>query len=240
MADFDSYFKDEKQAPGQAPTKLTGGKSFDSYFADESNIPEEGLNTIPNKRPGAVREAIQMTAPALATGGAGVLSRPMGIVGKYGLDAIAGAGSEGVLQALGISEESPGMIALSGVAGPTGRLLGSAALGLPKVIPGYRDAARAGLTSHVRALPGEIIPHGDPKAAYDAIQGNMNTIMPQWPDLAATVAKHITQGKAGNLPALKQMLGSGANANLLANIEQALQGVPAQVVKDPQKAKGIA
>lgn len=240
MADFDSYFKEEKVAPGQAPTKLTGGKSFDSYFADESNIPEEGLNTVPNKRPGAVREALQMGIPALMGGAAGIVSRPMGTLAKYGLDAAAGGASEGVLQALGISEESPGMLALSALANPTGRLVGSAALGIPKITPGYRDAARAGLVSHVRDLPGEIIPHGDPKAAYDAIQGNMNTIMPQWPELATTVAKHITQGNNINLPALKKMLASGPTADLLANIEQALQGVPAQVVKDPQKAKGIA
>jgi hypothetical protein len=91
MADFDSYFKDEKVAQGKAPERV-GGKSFDSYFADEANIPEEGLNTVENKRGGAVREALQMTIPALATGGAGILSRPMGVVGKYGLEALAGAG----------------------------------------------------------------------------------------------------------------------------------------------------
>lgn len=235
---FDSYFEEEKPAQAEKPTAIVG-PSFDSYFASETP-PSTGINELENKRPGAVREALQMGLPALATGGAGILSRPMGVVGKYGLDALAGAGSEGVLQALGISEQSPGMIALSGMAGPTGRLLGSAALGIPKVTPGYRDAARAGLVPHVRSLPGEIIPHGDPKAAYDAIQGNMNTIMPQWPDLAATVAKHITQGNNINLPALKKMLASGPTSDLLANIEQALQGVPAQVVKDPQKAKGIA
>ena len=237
MATFDSYFE-EKPPQGEKPTAIVG-PTFDSYFAGETP-PSTGINELENKRPGAVREALQMGLPALATGGAGILSRPMGVVGKYGLDALAGAGSEGVLQALGISEQSPSMIALSGIAGPTGRLLGSAALGIPKVTPGYRDAARAGLVPHVRSLPGEIIPHGDPKAAYDAIQGNMNTIMPQWPDLAATVAKHITQGNNINLPALKKMLASGPTSDLLANIEQALQGVPAQVVKDPQKAKGIA
>ena len=240
MADFDSFFKDEKVAPGKAPVKLAGPKSFDSYFADESNIPEEGLNTVENKRPGAVREALQMGLPALATGGAGILSRPMGIVGKYGLDAMAGAGSEKALQALGISEESPTMVALSALAGPTGRLLGGAALGLPKIIPGYRDAARAGLTEHVRALPGQIIPHGDPKAAYDAIRGNMNTIMPNWPELATTVAKHITQGQQVNWPALKKMTGSTPLENLVANIEQSLQGTPAQVIKEPVTGKGIA
>lgn len=74
-----------------------------------------------------------MTVPALATGGAGILSRPMGIVGKYGLDAMAGAGSEKVLQALGISEESPTMVALSALAGPTGRLLGGLLLGSPRL-----------------------------------------------------------------------------------------------------------
>ena len=240
MADFDSFFKDEKVAPGKAPTKLAGPKSFDSYFADEANIPEEGLNTVENKRPGAVREALQMGVPALATGGAGILSRPMGIVGKYGLDAMAGAGSEKVLQALGISEESPTMVALSALAGPTGRLLGGAALGLPKIIPGYRDAARAGLTEHVRALPGQIIPHGDPKAAYDAIRGNMNTIMPNWPELSATVAKHVTQSQQVNWPALKKMTGSTPLENLVANIEQSLQGTPAQVIKEPVTGKGIA
>lgn len=238
MADFDSYFKDEKPPQGEKPTALAG-PTFDSYFAGETT-PKTGINELDNKRPGAVREAVQMIGPALATGGAGILSRGMGVVGKYGLDAIAGASSEGVLQALGISEESPSMIALSGLAGPTGRLLGSAALGIPKITPGYRDAARAGLVPHVRSLPGEIIPHGDPKAAYDAIQGNMNAIMPQWPELATTVAKHITQGNNINLPALKEMLESGPTSDLLANIEQALRGVPAQVVKDPQKAKGIA
>ena len=106
MATVDSYVAEDKPAPGKAPVTLAG-KNFDSYFADEANIPEEGLNTVENKRGGAVREALQMTVPALATGGAGILSRPMGIVGKYGLDAMAGAGSEKVLQALGISEESP-------------------------------------------------------------------------------------------------------------------------------------
>ena len=236
MATFDSYFE-EKPPQGEKPTALAG-PTFDSYFAGETP-PKTGINELENKRPGAVREAIQMGLPALATGGAGILSRPMGIVGKYGLDAIAGAGSEGVLQALGISEDSPSMVALSALAGPTGRLLGSAALGIPKVTPGYRDAARSGLVPHVRDLPGEIIPHGDPKAAYAAIQGNMNTIMPQWPDLAATVAKHITQGNNVNLPALKKMLASGPTADLLTNIEQALQGVPAQVIKEPVKAKGV-
>ena len=237
---FDSFFEEEKVAPGQAPVKLAGPKSFDSYFADEANIPEEGLNTIENKRGGAVRTAVQMTAPMLVTGGAGILSRPMGIVGKYGLDALAGAGSEKVLQALGISEESPTMVALSALAGPTGRLFGSAVTGAPKLIPGYRDAARAGLTEHVRALPGQIIPHGDPKAAYDAIKGNMNTIMPNWPELSSTVAKHITQGQQVNWPALKKMTGSTPLENLVANIEQSLQGTPAQVIKEPVTGKGIA
>jgi len=235
MADFDSYFKDEKVAPGNTPTRL-GGQSFDSYFAEEA--PKEGINELPEKRSGAVRKAVEVGLPMALTGGAGILSRPMGIVGRYGLDAISGAAGEGVLQALGISEESPSMIALSAIANPTGRLLGSAALGLPKVIPGYRDAARAGLVSHVRDLPGEIIPHGDPKAAYDAIQGNMNTILPQWPELSATVAKHITQAGNINLPALKKMLSSGPTTDLMLNIEQALQGVPAQVIKDTTKAKG--
>ena len=237
---FDSFFEEEKVAPGQAPVKLAGPKSFDSYFADEANIPEEGLNTIENKRGGAVHTAVQMTAPMLATGGAGILSRPMGIVGKYGLDALAGAGSEKALQALGISEESPSMVALSALAGPTGRLFGSAVTGAPKLIPGYRDAARAGLTEHVRALPGQIIPHGDPKAAYDAIQGNMNTIMPNWPELSSTVAKHITQGQQVNWPALKKMTGSTPLENLVANIEQSLQGTPAQVIKEPVTGKGVA
>ena len=237
---FDSFFEEEKVAPGQAPVKLAGPKSFDSYFADEANIPEEGLNTIENKRGGAVRTAVQMTAPMLATGGAGILSRPMGIVGKYGLDALAGAGSEKVLQALGISEESPTMVALSALAGPTGRLFGSAVTGVPKITPGYRDAARAGLTEHVRALPGQIIPHGDPKAAYNAIQGNMNTIMPNWPELSATVAKHVTQSQQVNWPALKKMTNSTPLENLVANIEQSLQGTPAQVVKEPVTGKGVA
>ena len=235
MADFDSYFKDEKVAPGNTPTRL-GGQSFDSYFAEEA--PKEGINELPEKRSGAVRKAVEVGLPMALTGGAGILSRPMGIVGRYGLDAISGAAGEGVLQALGISEESPSMIALSAIANPTGRLLGSAALGLPKVIPGYRDAARAGLTPHVRALPGEIIPHGDPKAAYDAIQGNMQTLLPNWPELSATVAKHITQGEQINLPALKKMLSSGPTTDLMNNIDQALQGVPAQVIKDTTKAKG--
>lgn len=239
MATFDSYFAEDKPAPGKAPVTLAG-KNFDSYFADEANIPEEGLNTVENKRGGAVREALQMTVPALATGWAGILSRPMGIVGKYGLDAMAGAGSEKVLQALGISEESPTMVALSAMAGPTGRLFGSAVTGAPKLIPGYRDAARAGLTEHVRALPGQIIPHGDPKAAYDAIKGNMNTIMPNWPELSGTVAKHITQGQQVNWPALKKMTGSTPLENLVANIEQSLQGTPAQVIKEPVTGKGIA
>ena len=75
MATFDSYFAEDKPAPGKAPVTLAG-KNFDSYFADEANIPEEGLNTVENKRGGAVREALQMTVPALATGGAGILSRP--------------------------------------------------------------------------------------------------------------------------------------------------------------------
>ena len=235
MADFDSYFKDEKVAPGNTPTRL-GGQSFDSYFAEEA--PKEGINELPEKRSGAVRKAVEVGLPMALTGGAGILSRPMGIVGRYGLDAISGAAGEGVLQALGISEESPSMIALSAIANPTGRLLGSTALGLPKVIPGYRDAARAGLTPHVRALPGEIIPHGDPKAAYDAIQGNMQTLLPNWPELSATVAKHITQGEQINLPALKKMLSSGPTTDLMNNIDQALQGVPAQVIKDTTKAKG--
>lgn len=239
MATFDSYFAEDKPAPGKAPVTLAG-KNFDSYFADEANIPEEGLNTVENKRGGAVREALQMTVPALATGWAGILSRPMGIVGKYGLDAMAGAGSEKVLQALGISEESPTMVALSAMAGPTGRLFGSAVTGAPKLIPGYRDAARAGLTEHVRALPGQIIPHGDPKAAYDAIKGNMNTIMPNWPELSSTVAKHITQGQQVNWPALKKMTGGTPLENLVANIEQSLQGTPAQVIKEPVTGKGIA
>lgn len=240
MADFDSYFKEEKIAPGKAPVTLAGPKSFDSYFADEANIPEEGLNTVENKRSGAVREAVQMGLPALATGGAGILSRPLGIVGKYGLDAMAGAGSEKVLQALGISEESPTMVALSALAGPTGRLLGGTVLGLPKIIPGYRDAARAGLTEHARALPGQIIPHGDPKAAYAAIQGNMNALMPNWPELGATVAKHVTQSQQVNWPALKKMTGSTPLENLVANIEQSLQGTHAQVVRRPVTGKGIA
>ena len=235
MADFDSYFKDEKVAPGNTPTRL-GGQSFDSYFAEEA--PKEGINELPEKRSGAVRKAVEVGLPMALTGGAGILSRPMGIVGRYGLDAISGAAGEGVLQALGISEESPSMIALSAIANPTGRLLGSAALGLPKVIPGYRDAARAGLVPHVRALPGEIIPHGDPKAAYDAIQGNMQTLLPNWPELSATVAKHITQGEQINLPALKKMLSSGPTTDLMNNIDQALQGVPAQTIKDTTKAKG--
>jgi hypothetical protein len=76
----------------------------------------------------------------------------------------------------------------------------------------------------VRALPGQIIPHGDPKAAYDAIQGNMNTIMPNWPELSATVAKHATQSQQVNWPALKKMTGSTPLENLVANIEQSLQG----------------
>ena len=238
MADFDSYFKEEKAAPGQAPVTLAGLKSFDSYFADESNIPEEGLNTVENKRPGAVREALQMGLPALATGGAGILSRPMGIVGRYGLDAASGAAGEGILQALGISKQDPTMLALATAFPPLGRALGATALGLPKVIPGYRDAARAGLTEHVRALPGAIIPHGDPKAAYAAIQGNMNTVLPNWPELSATVAKHITQAGNINLPALKKMLSSGPTTDLMNNIDQALQGVPAQTIKDTTKAKG--
>ena len=50
----------------------------------------------------------------------------------------------------------------------------------------------------------------------------MNTIMPQWPDLAATVAKHITQGNNINLPALKKMLASGPTSDLLANIDAIL------------------
>ena len=131
MADFDSYFKDEKVAPGNTPTRL-GGQSFDSYFAEEA--PKEGINELPEKRSGAVRKAVEVGLPMALTGGAGILSRPMGIVGRYGLDAISGAAGEGVLQALGISEESPSMIALSAIANPTGRLLGSAALGLPKVM----------------------------------------------------------------------------------------------------------
>jgi len=150
MATFDSYFE-EKPPQGEKPTAIVG-PTFDSYFAGETP-PSTGINELENKRPGAVREALQMGLPALATGGAGILSRPMGVVGKYGLDALAGAGSEGVLQALGISEQSPSMIALSGIAGPTGRLLGSAALGIPKVTPGYRDAARAGLVPHGSARP---------------------------------------------------------------------------------------
>ena len=235
MADFDSYFTEEKAAPGKAPVRL-GGQSFDSYFAEDA--PKEGINELPEKRSGAVRKAVEVGLPMALTGGAGILSRPMGIVGRYGLDALSGAAGEGVLQALGISEESPTMIALSALANPTGRLLGSAALGLPKVIPGYRDAARAGLTPHVRALPGEIIPHGDPKAAYDAIQGNMQTLLPNWPELSATVAKHITQGEQINLPALKKMLSSGPTTDLMNNIDQALRGVPAQTIKDPLKAKG--
>ena len=236
MADFDSFFKDEKAAPGNAPVRL-GGQSFDSYFA-EDKPPTEGINEMPEKRSGAVRKAVEVGFPMALTGGAGILSRPMGIVGRYGLDALSGAAGEGVLQALGISEQSPTMLALSTLANPTGRLIGSTALGLPKVIPGYRDAARAGLVPHVRALPGEIIPHGDPKAAYAAIQGNMNTILPNWPELSATVAKHITQAGNINLPALKKMLSSGPTTDLMLNIEQALRGVPAQVIKDTTKAKG--
>jgi hypothetical protein len=162
----------------------------------------------------------------------------MGIVGRYGLDAASGAAGEGILQALGISKQDPTMLALATAFPPLGRALGATALGLPKVIPGYRDAARAGLTEHVRALPGAIIPHGDPKAAYAAIQGNMNTVLPNWPELSATVAKHITQAGNINLPALKKMLSSGPTTDLMLNIEQALQGVPAQVIKDTTKAKG--
>ena len=237
MADFDSYFKEEKAAPGQAPVTLAGPKSFDSYFAEEKP-PTEGINELPEKRSGAVRKAVEVGFPMALTGGAGIVSRPMGIVGRYGLDAASGAAGEGILQALGISKQDPTMLAMATAFPPLGRALGATALGLPKVIPGYRDAARAGLTEHVRALPGAIIPHGDPKAAYAAIQGNMNTVLPNWPELSATVAKHITQAGNINLPALKKMLSSGPTTDLMLNIEQALQGVPAQVIKDTTKAKG--
>lgn len=236
---FDEYFKEEKVAPSQAPVTLAGPKSFDSYFADDTNIPEEGLNTVENKRSGAVRKSVEVGASALAQYAAGKVTRPMGLLKQYMGDALAGGGTEKALQAMGISEENPTMVALASLGGPVGRLFGSGVTGIPKYIPGYKDAARSGLTEHVRALPGEILPHGDPEAAYRAIQGNMNTILPQWPELATTVAKHITQGNNINLPALKKMLSSGPTTDLMHNIEQALQGVPAQTIKDPQKAKGI-
>ena len=237
---FDSLFEDEKAAPGQAPVQLAGPKSFDSYFADEANIPEEGLNTIENKRGGAVRKAVEMGSSALAQYAAGRITRPMSTLAQYFGDAVAGGGTEKALQALGISEESPTMVALASLGGPVGRLLGSSVTGIPKYTPGYKDAARSGLTEHVRALPGQIIPHGDPKVAYDAIQGNMNTIMPNWPELGATVAKHATQDQNINWNALRKMAGSGPLKDLMENIEQSLSGVPAQIVREPAKAKGVA
>ena len=237
---FDEYFKEEKVAPGQAPVTLAGPKSFDSYFADETNIPEEGLNTIENKRSGAVRKSVEVGASALAQYMAGKVTRPMGLLKQYMGDALAGGGTEKALQAMGISEENPTMVALASLGGPVGRLFGSGVTGIPKYIPGYKDAARSGLTEHVRALPGQIIPHGDPKAAYDAIQGNMNTIMPNWPELSSTVAKHVTQGNNVNWKALRDMAQTGPLKALMDNIEQSLQGTPAQVVKEPVTGKGIA
>jgi len=64
--------------------------------------------------------------------------------------------------------------------------------------------------------------------------------MPNWPELSSTVAKHITQGQQVNWPALKKMTGSTPLENLVANIEQSLQGTPAQVIKEPVTGKGIA
>jgi len=113
MADFDSFFKDEKVAPGQAPVTLAGPKSFDSYFADETNIPEEGLNTIENKRSGAVRKSVEVGASALAQYMAGKVTRPMGLLKQYMGDALAGGGTEKALQAMGISEENPTMVGFS-------------------------------------------------------------------------------------------------------------------------------
>jgi hypothetical protein len=237
---FDEYFKEEKEAPGQAPVTLAGPKSFDSYFADEANIPEEGLNTIENKRGGAVRKSVEVGASAAAQYVAGKVTRPMGLAKQYIGDALAGGSMEKALQAMGISEENPTMVALASLGGPVGRLLGSGVTGVPKYIPGYKDAARSGLTEHVRALPGEIIPHGDPEAAYKAIQGNMNTIMPNWPELSNTVAKHITQGNNVNWKALRDMVQTGPLKGLMDNIEQSLQGTPAQIVKEPVTGKGIA
>ena len=175
--------------------RLWVAKSFDSYFAEDA--PKEGINELPEKRSGAVRKAVEVGLPMALTGGAGILSRPMGIVGRYGLDAISGAAGEGVLQALGISEESPSMIALSAIANPTGRLLGSAALGLPKVIPGYRDAARAGLVPMSEPCLAKSSHMETPRRPMTPSRATCRPCSQNWPELSATVAKHITQ--AGNI-----------------------------------------
>lgn len=242
MASFDSYFE-EKPTPAEKP-KMVSGQDFNQYFADEENPPTSGLNDQTPKMQaqagGAVRSFVQTMLPMGAGMYANTALRTAPLIARYAGDAAAGIGAEGVLQALGVSEKSPGMLALSGAAGPLGRLIGTGVTGIPKLIPGYTTAAKAGLTEHVRDLPGKVIPGGDPDQMYALVKGNMQALLPQWPELGQTIAQHLTKGDNISWPALQKMAKGTGLEDLLVNIEQSLGGVPAQVIKQPVTGKGQA
>ncbi len=223
------------QPPSKKPAQ-TSNLSLDKAFQDAA--PKQGMNKVASNTDG-VKGAVQVLAPMAAVAATAPFTAGMSLPMIYGTEALASLGTEGLLQATGISEPSVGQLATSAVAPGAGRVLASGLAQIPRVLPGFGYAARAAQVPMAREIPGELLPGPASKPLYDEVAaGNLREVLPEWPRLAETV-KSLGHDVA-SIPWTKlqqDLQGTGLEA-LFGQISQTIKGTPAKIVKQKPTVSG--
>jgi hypothetical protein len=182
-----------------------------------------------------------MAIPAAAVAATMPFTAGMSLPAALGTEAAASVGAEALMQHSGISDQDNAALIGAGLAPGAGRLLAGTLAQIPRIVPGFSQSAKAAITPLSKELSRMVQAGPKPsKEMYAAIQGNMKTVLPDWPHLGKTVAElgqHVD-----NIPweeLQRQTKGTGLDA-LFTQIETSLKGAPAKAVKQGPTSPGGA
>lgn len=192
----------------------------------------DGKQTDPSAYESWGRTALQVGLPMAAVAATAPFTGGMSLPMIYATEGLASLGAESLLQATGVSDRSPGQMGLALAAPGVGRSVGTTLAQIPRMIPGFGQAARAALTPYSKEVPDRLLPGPSAQQLYRQVaQGNVKAVLPDFPNLAGAV-KDLGDD-IGKVPwdKLQQDLRGTGLETLFSQITQSLKGTPATVVK---------
>ena len=185
------------------------------------------------------RTALQVGVPIAAAAATMPFTGGMSLPLVFGAEALASLGAEGALQATGVSERDNTQLGLAATLPAVGRGVMSGLAQIPRMIPGFGQAARAALTPYARALPDKLLPGPSSKALYAQVaQGNTKAVLPDFPQLQAAVKELGDDVSTVPWDKLQSDLKGTGLETLFGQIQQSLSGTPAKFAKQAPTVGG--
>lgn len=205
--------------------------SEDPVVADSTKVPKTAKKKgWADELDPTMRTILQMSLPAAGALAAAPFTGGASLPAILAMEGLGSLGGEALAQVTGISEPSMKEQALALLLPGVGRSVGGALANLPRMIPGFGDALKAGMTKEMRELPEKLLP-GSSKELYEQLgkQVGPNLRITNFPELSKAIKElkiQTTNIPWGNLQA---RLKANNQGELFEQIKQSIQGVPPTV-----------